>query len=317
LIEVENLTKFYGSHPAVKNISFRAERGEILGLLGPNGAGKTTTMRILTCFLPPSGGAARIAGFDVLDNSLEVRKRIGYFPENVPLYGDLPVRGYLDFVGKLKGMSRTVRTRRIGEVMEECGIDDVQRRTIGKLSKGYRQRVGLAQALINDPEVLILDEPTAGLDPKQIVDIRSLIRNLSGKRTIILSTHILPEVSLLCQRVIIINQGRLVTDDSPDNLKDRLRRSTALDLVIRGEADRVVPFLKDLPQVSSATLRSSQSPDTHTIRVDSADNTDIRETIARRIVENGFGLLGMTNSEMSLEDIFVHLVTEESKSHNA
>ena len=317
MIEVKNLTKFYGSHRAIADISFRAERGEILGLLGPNGAGKTTTMRILTCSLPPTCGTARIADFDVQDNSLEVRKRIGYFPENVPLYGDLSVRGYLDFVGKLKGMSRGVRIRRIGDVMEECGVADVQKRTICKLSKGYRQRVGLAQALLNDPEVLILDEPTVGLDPKQIVEIRSLIRNLSGKRTIILSTHILPEVSLLCQRVIIINKGRLITDDTPDNLKNRLRQSMSVDLVIRGEAGRVVPFLQGLPQVGSAILRKSLSPDTHNIRLDSADNTDIRETVARQIVENGFGLLGMTLSEMSLEDIFVHLVTKENESHNA
>jgi ABC-2 type transport system ATP-binding protein len=273
-------------------------------------------MRVLTCFMPPTSGTARIADFDVLDDSLEVRRRIGYFPENVPLYGDLSVRSYLDFVGKMKSMPRGTRVRRIGEVMEECGLEGVGHRTISKLSKGYRQRVGLAQALINDPEVLILDEPTVGLDPKQIVEIRSLIRNLSGQRTIILSTHILPEVSLLCQRVIIINQGRIITDDTPANLKDRLQRSMSVDLVIRGEPDRVLPFLRDLPQVGSADLLRSVSPDTHQIRLDSADNSDIREAVSRRIVEGGFGLLGMTSSEMSLEDIFVHLVTEESGSHN-
>jgi ABC-2 type transport system ATP-binding protein len=311
LIEVTNLTKVYGSHPAVADISFRAERGEILGLLGPNGAGKTTTMRILTCFLPPTSGSARIAGFDVLDDSLEVRRRIGYFPENVPVYRDLSVKAYLDFVGKLKGMPRPKRARRIAEVMEECGIGDVQTRTIGKLSKGYRQRVGLAQALLNDPEILILDEPTVGLDPRQVVEIRSLIRNLSGQRTIILSTHILPEVSVLCQRVIIMNKGRLIIDDTPDNMKDRLRRSMSVDLVIRGEAEQVIPFLQSLPQVRSATLSRSLGPDRHSIRLESADNSDIREMVARRIIENGFGLLGMTGSELSLEDIFMHLVTEE------
>ena len=314
MIEVKHLTKLFGSHQAVADISFRAKRGEILGLLGPNGAGKTTTMRILTCFLPPTSGSARIADFDVLDDSLEVRRRIGYFPENVPVYRDLSVKAYLDFVGKLKGMSRRLRTRRIGDVMEECGIGDVETRTIGKLSKGYRQRVGLAQALLNDPEVLILDEPTVGLDPKQVVEIRSLIRNLSGQRTILLSTHILPEVSLLCQRVIIMNKGRLITDDTPENLKDRLRRSMSLDLVIRGEAGRIVPFLQSLPQVGSAILQKSLGPDSHCIRLESADSSDIRESIARQVVENGFGLLGMTSSEMSLEDVFVHLVTEEDKS---
>ncbi|MFH1754359.1 MAG: ATP-binding cassette domain-containing protein, partial [Candidatus Latescibacterota bacterium] len=311
LIEVHNLRKNYGDHTAISGVTFRAEQGEILGFLGPNGAGKTTTMRILTCFLPPTEGSARIANYDILQDSLQVRKRIGYFPENTPLYGDLSVQGYLDFVGKLKGMPKQNRRSRIGDVMEECGIFDVKERTIGKLSKGYRQRVGLAQALINDPEVLILDEPTAGLDPKQIVEIRDLIRNLGGKRTIILSTHILPEVSLLCHRVIIINKGRLITDDTPDNLKHRLRQAGSLNVLIRGPQPDVFQFLQSLPQVARVRLVGSPSEGVHNLHVDSKDNKDIRETISQHVVEKGYGLLGMNAIEMSLEDIFVQLVTEE------
>jgi ABC-2 type transport system ATP-binding protein len=316
LIEVQNLTKKYGDHTAVADVTFRADSGEILGFLGPNGAGKTTTMRMLTCFLPPTNGTARIADFDILEDSLEVRRRIGYFPENVPLYGDLSVQGYLDFVGKLKGMSRKNRVLRSGEVMEECGIDHVKGRTIGKLSKGYRQRVGLAQALINNPEVLILDEPTVGLDPKQIVEIRDLIRRLGGRRTIILSTHILPEVSLLCRRVIIINKGRLIIDDTPDNLKRRLRKSTALDVLIEGPDEEVRGFVQSIPEVENVILRESHSPLIHNLRVESRDNRDIRAIVSRAVVEKGFELLGMNAIEMSLEDIFVQLVTKEEPADN-
>jgi ABC-2 type transport system ATP-binding protein len=316
LIEVQNLTKNFGDHIAVENVTFRAESGEILGFLGPNGAGKTTTMRMLTCFLPPTNGTAKIANYDILENSLEVRKRIGYFPENVPLYGDLSVRGYLDFVGKLKGMSRRNRMVRTGEVMEECGIDHVRERTIGKLSKGYRQRVGLAQALINDPEVLILDEPTVGLDPKQIVEIRDLIRKLGGRRTIILSTHILPEVSLLCRRVIIINKGKLITDDTPENLKHRLRKSTSLDVLIEGPKEDVRTFLQTIPQIGNITLQESHSELIHKVRIESKNDEDIRAVVSRSVVEKGFGLLGLNAIEMSLEDIFVQLVTKEEPMDN-
>jgi ABC-2 type transport system ATP-binding protein len=311
MIEVEHLTKHYGQHVAVSDVTFRAERGEILGFLGPNGAGKTTTMRMLTCFLPPTSGGARVAGFDILDASLEVRRRIGYLPENVPLYPDLSVTAYLDFVGKLKGMPRAERDRRIPEVMDECGIADVRERTIGKLSKGYRQRVGLAQALVNDPEVLILDEPTVGLDPQQIVEIRDLIRNLAGKRTIILSTHILPEVSLLCQRVIIINKGRLVTDDTPERLKSRLRKSMIVDLVVVGDRDTVVRDLESLPNVTSVRSLEALADGAHSLRLESSNNVDIREAVSRRVVEKGYGLLELRASDLSLEDIFVQLVTEE------
>jgi ABC-2 type transport system ATP-binding protein len=212
MIEVDRLTKRYGPVPAIEDVSFTVEKGQIVGFLGPNGAGKTTTMRILSCFMPASSGTARVAGYDVFEQSLEVRRRIGYMPENVPLYGDMTVAAYLDFVAHIKGLGRSERRRRVGEVLERCQIPDVRERLIGRLSKGYRQRVGLAQALIADPEVLILDEPTIGLDPKQIIEIRRLIKELASDRTVILSTHILPEVSQLCNKVVIINDGTMVVE---------------------------------------------------------------------------------------------------------
>jgi ABC-2 type transport system ATP-binding protein len=313
VIEVTNLSKYYGDRPAVLDVTFSADKGEILGFLGPNGAGKTTTMRILTCFLPPTSGTARVAGFDILDQSIEVRKRIGYMPEHVALYHDLTVAGYLDFVGKLKGMPKSTRKSRTGQVMEECGIFDVKDRIIGKLSKGYRQRVGIAQALINDPEVLILDEPTVGLDPKQIIEIRDLIRELSGTRTIILSTHILPEVSLLCQRVIIINKGRIITYDTPENLQYHFRKSMVFDLQLRGSAESALRLISGLADVTSAVRIDASPENLVTVRVESDSNIDIREQVSRRVIESGFGLLGMNTIDMSLEDIFVQLVTEEER----
>jgi ABC-2 type transport system ATP-binding protein len=201
MIEVEQLSKSYGPIKAIEDVSFAVEKGEILGFLGPNGAGKSTTMRILTCFMPPTSGTARIAGFDIFKDSLQVRRRLGYVPENAPLYTDMPVTSFLKFVGEIKGLSRRERLRQIGQVMDDCGIKEVQHRYIGKLSKGYRQRVALAQALLGSPEVLILDEPTIGLDPRQIIDIRQLIKGLAGQKTVILSSHILPEVSMICERV--------------------------------------------------------------------------------------------------------------------
>ena len=311
MIEVRHLTKYYGSYVGIEDVSFVVERGEILGFLGPNGAGKTTLMRILTCFLPPSSGEARVAGFDVLNDSREVRRRVGYLPENVPLYRDLTVSDYLEFVARLKGVPGPVRSAHIGEIMEECGIYAVRDRTIGKLSKGYRQRVGLSQALVNDPEVLILDEPTVGLDPQQIIEIRALIRELSGRRTVCLSTHILPEASLLCRRVIIINKGRLVTIDTPENLKSRLQQSMVIDVVVRGALDEIQTSIASLPGVASVTHLDSTDDQTHTIRVESRENEDIREMLSEAVVVKGFGLLGLKAIDMSLEDIFVQLVTSE------
>ena len=311
MIEVEGLTKYYGSRAAVKDVSFRVEKGEILGFLGPNGAGKTTTMRILTCFLPPTAGTARIAGYDIQDESRAVRQRVGYLPENVPLYDDLTVAAYLDFVGTLKGLTRARRIEHVGAVMEECGIEEVRVRPIGTLSRGFRQRVGLAQALLGDPEVLILDEPTVGLDPKQIIEIRDLIKGLAGKRTVILSTHILPEVSLVCQRVIIINNGVLVTDDSPDNLGKSLEGSKSVEILARGDYDAISAALVQVHDVT--TIRRLESLPEGVVRlvVEWGGETDVREAVAAKLVSGGFGILGLRAKSLSLEDIFVQLVTEE------
>ncbi len=240
MIRVENLTKRYGATVGVTNLDFRVEKGEVLGLLGPNGAGKSTTMKMLTCYLPPTAGTAKVCGFDILDQSMEVRKRIGYLPERNPLYGDMTVHGYLDFVAQVKGVKSSARRAEVDRAIERCGLQQVPRRTIGKLSKGYQQRVGIAQATLNDPEILILDEPTLGLDPKQIIEIRQLIRDLGGEKTVILSSHILPEVSQVCNRVIIINRGELVAADTPENLRSRLTTSSVVRVALRDEGDSLV-----------------------------------------------------------------------------
>lgn len=312
MIEVSGLTKYYGERAAVDNVTFSAGTGEIVGFLGPNGAGKTTTMRMLTCFLPPTSGTASVAGFDILDASMDVRRRIGYLPESVPLYRDLTVRTYLDFVSTLKGMPRAERRERADVVMEECGVTEVCERPIGKLSRGYRQRVGLAQALINDPEVLILDEPTVGLDPRQIVEIRELIRSLAGERTVVLSTHILPEVSLICQRVLIINQGRLVTDDTPENLGRNLSGKEFIEVRVSGNEETAIAAIKPIDGVQTVGVSRDPQFGTNIITVECLPGVDPRQDIAREIVSSGIGLLEMSRRAMSLEDIFVHLVTEEA-----
>src|SRR5262245_31684439 len=259
MIEVDRLTKRYGPVPAIQDVSFTVEKGQIVGFLGPNGAGKTTTMRILSCFMPASGGTARVAGYDVFEQSLEVRRRIGYLPENVPLYADMTVGAYLDFVASIKGVSRGDRRRRVGEVLERCQIPDVRGRLIGRLSKGYRQRVGLAQALIADPEVLILDEPTIGLDPKQIVGIRQLIKSLAGAHTVILSTHILPEVSMVCEGVIIINRGGIVAQGPIDTLVQQFFPTSRVEVEIVGPPDAVRHGLERIPGVT--TVAEIVAPD--------------------------------------------------------
>src|SRR5215813_4641939 len=257
MIEVQSLTKHYGPVTAIRDVSFSVAPGEIVGFLGPNGAGKSTTMRILSCFLPASGGTARVAGYDVFRESLEVRKRIGYLPENVPLYGDMRVGPYLTFVAEVKGVGRGARRARVAEVMERCLIADVENRLIRNLSKGYRQRVGLAQALVSDPAVLILDEPTIGLDPKQIAEIRALIKSLAGEHTVILSTHILPEVSMVCTSVVIINKGVIVAQGPIDTLVEQFFPTARVEVEIVGQppaavrdALRVIPgvvAVNDLP----------------------------------------------------------------------
>jgi len=310
MIQVEHLTKYYGPVGAIQDVSFSVEKGEIVGFLGPNGAGKTTTMRILACFMPASRGTAKVAGYDVFTESLEVRRRIGYLPEHVPLYNDMPVAAYLDFVAEVKGMGRAERRRRVAEVMERCLITDVQHRLVGRLSKGYRQRVGLAQALVNDPEVLILDEPTIGLDPKQIIEIRSLIKSLAGQHTVILSTHILPEVSMVCSRVIIINQAQIVAVDSPENLTARLSRSHRILVQVEGPAEAVLAELRRLPGVLSVDQKALVNG-VGTFVVESAQDRDVRRDLSTAIMGRGWGLLELRGMGMTLEDIFIKLVTRE------
>jgi ABC-2 type transport system ATP-binding protein len=313
MIEAEKLTKYFQKVAAIENVSFTVEKGEIVGFLGPNGAGKTTTMRILTGFLPPSSGTARVAGYDILADSLQVRRRIGYLPENVPLYTDMKVAGYLDFVAEVKGMERRQRRRKIGEIMEKCRIVEVQRMLIGALSRGYRQRVGIAQALLNDPEVLILDEPTVGLDPKQIIEIRQLIKELSGQSTIILSTHILPEASMICQRVIIINDGHIIAVDTPENLTARLQSSTKLFVTVDGPADQVGAALTQVPGVLSAEAKDEARDAVVSFVVESERGRDLRREVSRMIVERGWGLLEFRPADMTLEEIFIRLVTKEEQ----
>ncbi|MBI4587712.1 MAG: ATP-binding cassette domain-containing protein [Candidatus Rokubacteria bacterium] len=310
MIQVDRLTKHYGPVTAIRDVSFSVEKGEIVGFLGPNGAGKTTTMRILSCFMPATGGTAKVAGYDVFSQSLEVRRRIGYLPENVPLYLELPVAAYLDFVAEIKGLSRSDRKRRVGEVMERCDIADVQHRLIGKLSKGYRQRVGLAQALINDPDVLILDEPTIGLDPVQVAEIRALIKSLAGQHTVILSTHILPEVSMVCQGVIIINRGRIVARGSLDRLAEEFFPTSRIQLQIAGPAEAVGPALRQIPGVLQIEQQAMING-VGTYLVESTRGRDVRAPIAQLVAERRWGLLELHQIGMNLEEVFLRVVAGE------
>jgi len=310
VIEVQHLTKRYGPITAVNDISFRVERGEILGFLGPNGAGKTTTMRILTGYMPATAGKAMVAGFDVFDQPIEAKRRTGYLPETPPLYPDMTVAEYLDFVAKVKGVPSGERRQRIRQIMERTRIADVATRLTGRLSKGYRQRVGLAQALIHNPDVLILDEPTAGLDPKQIIETRELIKALAGDHTIILSTHILPEVSQTCQRVVIINKGQVVAVDTPDNLTARLRGSATMYLQVDTSGADAGGSLARLPGVTRV-VESDRRDGVIGYEVDSEQGRDVRREIARIVVSSGWGLLELRPMRISLEDVFLSLITED------
>jgi ABC-2 type transport system ATP-binding protein len=310
MIEVDRLTKYYGSVPAINEVSFSVEKGQIVGFLGPNGAGKTTTMRILSCFMPASSGSARVAGYDVFEQSLEVRRRIGYLPENVPLYSDMTVAGYLDFVADVKGLGRSERRRRIGEVLERCQIPDVRNRLIGRLSKGYRQRVGLAQALIADPEVLILDEPTIGLDPKQIVGIRQLIKSLAGAHTVILSTHILPEVSMVCEAVVIISRGRIVASGPLDRLMHELSPVARVQVQVEGPAELVSRSLRALPGVERVEARGT-SDGVGTFVLEAPRTRDVRRDVVQLVTQQRWGLLELRPLGLSLEDLFIRVVAGE------
>ena len=317
MITVTELTKRYARQTAVDHISFEVQKGQIVGFLGPNGAGKTTTMRMLTCFLPPTSGTAQVAGFDVLEQPLEVKKRIGYLPELPPLYPEMETAEYLMFVGKLKGLSGAELRKRVDYVFERCAAADVKKKLLGKLSKGYRQRVGLAQAIIHNPEVLILDEPTAGLDPKQINETRELIRSLAGDHTIVLSTHILPEVEQTCQQVIIINKGKLVATDSVSNLQKRARGAESLLVEVAGRGREVDPAavqrrLEQISGVSQVQLKGKRQ-NRPIFEVETRKDGFVRGDLARAIVEAGWDLNELRPTAVSLEEIFLQLTGEKAQ----
>jgi ABC-2 type transport system ATP-binding protein len=308
MIEANGLTKFYGPVAAIRDVTFEVKQGEVVGFLGPNGAGKSTTMRILTCFMPPTTGQAKVAGLDCFEQSLQVRQKIGYLPENVPLYGELTVRRFLRFAAEAKGVDAKRVHQETQRVLALCGLEKVANRIIGHLSKGYRQRVGLAQALLKNPEVLILDEPTIGLDPTQIIEIRRVIQELRGEHTILLSSHILPEVAQLCQRVLIINKGQIVTSDTPASLTGQLQKSSRISLQVRGPLPQLTGALQKMAGVQEVTTL----PGDHGHLVIETDRSrDLRPEIARMVMEHGMDLLELKLLDLSLEDIFMQLVTEE------
>jgi ABC-2 type transport system ATP-binding protein len=308
MIQAENLTKYYGEVQALREVSFRVEQGEIVGLLGPNGAGKTTAMKILTCFLPPSSGTARVAGHDIFDAPLAVKRSVGYLPEEPPVYPELTVEEYLAYAGRLKGLALGEVKAARARVMEKCGLGDVAGRLIGNLSKGYRQRVGLAQALIHNPPVLILDEPTVGLDPAQIIEIRGLIQDLAREHTVVLSTHILPEVTATCQRIIIINEGSIVAVDTYENLSQQVGTSRRILLKVRRPGPELADTLLALPGVLAVHQESDGA-----YRVEARQDRDLREEVARAAVESGAGLLELAGVAVSLEEVFLRLTTEEKE----
>ena len=310
MIEVEHVSKVYSGRKAVDDISFEVKKGEVLGFLGPNGAGKTTTMRILTCYMPATEGTARIAGYDVFDDSLEVRKRIGYLPENPPVYPEMAVNSYLNFVAKIKGTRSNERKKQVDDAIDKCNLGDVRNRVIGKLSKGYKQRVGLAQALLHNPEVLILDEPTLGLDPKQIHEVRTLIKSFASTHTVILSTHILPEVSMTCDRVVIINKGKVKAMDTPEGLARQLKGAERVSLTVDGPMEAVREKLLAVDGVLSVQAEAvSDAQATYTVECEL--DSDLRRVLAATVVSQDWGLLDLRGISMSLEDVFINLVTQE------
>jgi ABC-2 type transport system ATP-binding protein len=316
LIEVQDLTKAYGTVTAVDHVSFTVNKGEILGFLGPNGAGKTTTMRILTGYMPATSGTARIAGFDVFEDSMEVRRRIGYLPEAPPVYPDMSVESYLDFVLRIKNVPSEKRESRITEALGKTNLSDKRTTLIKRLSRGYKQRVGLAQALVHDPEVIVLDEPTVGLDPKQIIEVRHLIKNLAGSHTIILSTHILPEVSMTCDRVVIINKGKIAAVDTPENLTSQLRGGQRIRVEVQAQENSLRELLQQISGANRIDVQAARADGRVTAMVEAAAGKDIRSEVAARIVEKGWPLYELHGVSMSLEDIFLELTTDDA-SHAA
>ena len=307
MIEVQNITKRYGDFTAIDRVTFTVDKGEVLAFLGPNGAGKTTTMRILTCFMPATEGVARVAGFDCFDQPIEVKRRIGYLPEHPPLYQELTVTEYLTFVGRIKGMGAEDLRSGLDRVMERLALGDVRHRLIANLSRGYQQRVGLAQALLHDPPVLILDEPTLGLDPKQIIEIRELIKSLAGSHTVILSTHILPEATAVCQRVVIINNGRIVAVDSPEGLSARLRQSEKVRVTVKTPPADLANRFRALPGILSVF----EPTESGAYLLEYELGQDRRDKLARFVVDNGWGLLELKTVSMTLEDVFLRLTQHE------
>lgn len=308
MIEVRHLTKYYGTLKALEDVSFTVKKGEVIGFLGPNGAGKTTTMRIICGYLSPTDGTVRVGGYDVIENPIEARQLIGYMPETVPLYNEMTVRSYLHYMAAIRKAPKGKRKERVDYVIERCGLKEVVDSIIGTLSKGYRQRVGIAQALVHDPPVLILDEPTIGLDPIQVVEVRQLIKELGNDHTIILSTHILPEVSMTCKTVLIIHRGRIVAEDTPDGLERRLRRSERILVRLQRPPDDVVSSLERLPNVVKVERVRGES---NLLAVEARPGMDIRPMIAEHVVRQGWGLLELRRDEMTLEEIFLNIITRE------
>ena len=309
MIQASELTHYYGPRPAIQNVNFGVKRGEILGFLGPNGAGKTTTMRIITGFMPPTQGKVTLADYDVVEQSLAVRQRIGYLPETVPLHTEMPVTSYLKYMGTLRGMPSRQIKRRISDVIDLCRLGDYHKTIIGKLSKGFRQRVGIAQAILHEPEVLVLDEPTIGIDPIQVVETRRLIQDLGKEQTVVLSSHILPEVNMICERVLIIHEGMIVAEDTPENLAQRLQGVDQLQVEVGGPVREVTAALRQIKGVTEVTHRSQQGRNVFTVQVQRGQ--DLRDEISRVVVSNDWRLLSMQLVSMSLEDIFLRLTTHE------
>ncbi len=308
MIEVKELTRYYGPKQAISNVSFKVNKGEILGLLGPNAAGKTTTMRILTCYMPPTSGTATVGGYDIFEQSLDIRKITGYLPENPPLYTDLTVEDYLRFVAKIKGIEKKRIKAEVDSVVEKTTIGDVRSRVIGKLSKGFKQRVGLAQALLNNPQVVIFDEPTVGLDPKQIIEIRELIKRLKGEHTIILSSHILPEVEQTCERVVIISEGKVVAEDTPENLMSRMRGVERIILEVDSAEQNLRQVLKTFAEIKSVRVDKGNKG---LLKVTVESDRDLRKDLARALVNGNIGLYEIYTDRVTLEDIFLQLTTKE------
>ena len=312
MIEVQDLTKAYGAVTAVDHVSFTVNKGEILGFLGPNGAGKTTTMRILTGFMPATSGTARISGYDVFSDSLEVRRRIGYLPEAPPVYPDMSVESYLGFVARIKNVPGDKRAARISDALEKTSITDKRHELIKRLSRGYKQRVGIAQALVHDPDVIILDEPTVGLDPKQIIEVRHLIKGLAGTHTIILSTHILPEVSMTCDRVVIINRGKIAAVDTPQNLTTQLKSGQRVRIEVGAPEAALREALGQVPGAKRVQVESAHAGGHVAVNVESEPGKDIRSQLAAKIIEKGWPLYELRGVSVSLEDIFLELTTDDT-----